>query len=78
MGTYYDVKNSAQNQKKFGRIYGKHYKLNKKQFLNDFGQLNTPADVWDSGHVKVGVGDKNFFTKEFMKDLKKTFRCKEH
>ena len=76
MGTYCEIKNTKANKENFKKLYKKHHKLNKKQFEDDFGHINTMGEVWDRGMVKVGVMKNKFYTPDFRKELKKKFKCK--
>ena len=74
MGEYWTIKNTKTNKAKFKRLYEKHRKLNKEQFADDFGHINTFTEVWCDGFVKVGVMNKKFYTKKFRDELKQKFK----
>ena len=61
MGNYWKVKNTSENKRKFTKLYKKHHRINKNQFKDDFTHINTMEEIWDSGFVKHGVMDKDFY-----------------
>jgi hypothetical protein len=79
MGNYLQISDIKGTNEKLKKIYEKHLKLNKIQFLNDFGQLNSFEDVFTfnkSGsmnfyELKTGVLERNFYTTEFIQDVNK-------
>lgn len=79
MGNYLQIINRPGIIKELKEIFEKHFKLNKDQFKNDFGDLNKFEEIfeiYDSKNqkyfnFKTGVIDKNFYTKEFIEDIKK-------
>ncbi len=73
MGTYWKIKNTLSNRFKFWRIYTKHFKINKNQFKDNFGNINSFLYIWSNGDVKVGVCEDKFYTKEFRDEIKKNF-----
>ncbi len=68
-------------KKELRAVYNLHKKKDKKQFLNDFGQVNkfnevilvyndgSPIDNKDRVQIKIGVLDREFYSKEFLKDV---------
>lgn len=88
MGNYlnYTRKDNSINalKKDLRVVYNLHKKKNKKQFLNDFGQVNKFADVFtihnykggslgstDQVQIKIGVLDREFYSEEFLSDVDK-------
>ena len=74
MGTYWNIENTKAKFMKFYEIYKRHRKLNKDQFRDDFGHINSATDIWCSGLVKVGVREKKFYTKSFRDEIKRRFK----
>lgn len=84
MGTYWNIGNTKENRKKFKKIYDKHFKKNKDQFKDDFGNINCCRVIWDNGFVKMGVFRPNyktnkgrmkwFYSKEFRDEIKNNFK----
>ena len=82
MGTYLTIPNSKENIAKCKEIYDKHFTIKPKQFNNDFGDINTFDDTFgdirgDKIWLKIGVAEREFYTPEFMEDIKKEEGIKE-
>lgn len=76
MGTYLIISNNEGNLTKCKEIYDKHFAIKSEQFLNDFGDINTFDDIFDIRNeeeiwLKIGVGEREFYTPKFMEDILK-------
>ena len=76
MGNYITITNRPDLIKELKEVFEKHFKINKNQFKNDFGELHEFEDIFDiydknqsEFQFKTGVMDKNFYSKEFMQDV---------
>ena len=77
MGSYIVIKNTEKAMSDLKRIYDKHFKINKDQFRNDFGNINTFDEIFEIYNkkqntliLKIGVMYEEFYTKEFRDDVK--------
>ena len=78
MGNYTTIYNRKGIKSKLKAAYDKHLSINKEQFINDLGNINTFEDVFEIEHenqnkfrLKTGVLDVNFYTVDFIKEVEK-------
>lgn len=79
MGNYLFIKNRKGLIPKLKKVYEKYLKSGKEKFLNDFGDLNSFEDVFeitsknnqDTLRFKIGVMKREFYSKEFVEEVKK-------
>ena len=86
MGKYIKLYFENEEEKKeiienFKFLYERHIKIEKNQFLDDFGNLKTPEDLLEEGsscdeysgydyfQIKISMLNQRFFTDAFISDL---------
>lgn len=73
MGTYLKFRIDTKIKNELFDVFEKHKNINLNQFKNDLGEENSFEDIFlinnDNCEIKVGIIDREFFSRDFLKDI---------